>query len=248
MRDQTPKRPRRLAAAAAITLAMVLALGVGGARAEDDDENVPLDTKLWRQFMKDLGLQRDGEAMIDYRERAPLVVPPSRNLPPPRSEDEVTAKTAAWPKDPDVKRAKDYAAAGRTRQARPRGERQRRQGRRQDPRGIVPSADALRARHQNEEIVRLDHVVLHTGAAGSRAVHRRADTRQHDRPARRLSDAVSQLSLRGRRAGQARQGVDARGADGTQALTRNLPRQRAPYTFDRKRLRLALAFCGRNVH
>jgi hypothetical protein len=32
MRDQTPKRPRRLAAAAAITLAMVLALGLGGAR------------------------------------------------------------------------------------------------------------------------------------------------------------------------------------------------------------------------
>ena len=72
MRDQTPKRPRRLAAAAAITLAMALALGAGGARAEDDDENVPLDTKLWRQFMKDIGLQRDGEAMIDYRERAPL--------------------------------------------------------------------------------------------------------------------------------------------------------------------------------
>ena len=115
MRDQTPKRPRRLAAAAAITLAMALALGAGGARAEDDDENVPLDTKLWRQFMKDIGLQRDGEAMIDYRERAPLVVPPSRDLPPPRSEDEVTAKTAAWPKDPDVKRAKEHAAAEKAR-------------------------------------------------------------------------------------------------------------------------------------
>jgi hypothetical protein len=115
MRDQTPKRPRRLAAAAAITLAMALALGVGGARAEDDDENVPLDTKLWRQFMKDLGLQRDGDRMIDYRERAPLVVPPSRNLPPPLSEDEVTAKTTAWPKDPDVKRRKDQAAAEKAR-------------------------------------------------------------------------------------------------------------------------------------
>ena len=115
MRDQTPTRLRRLAAAAAITLALALALGAGGARAEDDDENVPLDTKLWRQFMKDIGLQRDGEARIDYRERAPLVVPPSRNLPPPRSEDEMTAKTAAWPKDPDVKRRKEYIAAEKAR-------------------------------------------------------------------------------------------------------------------------------------
>jgi hypothetical protein len=116
MRDQTLTRPRRLAAAAAITLALALALGAGSARAEEDDEeNVPLDTKLWRQFMKDLGLQRDGQAMIDYRERAPLVVPPSRNLPPPLSEDEVTAKTTAWPKDPDVKRRKDQAAAEKAR-------------------------------------------------------------------------------------------------------------------------------------
>jgi hypothetical protein len=116
MRDQTPKRPRRLAAAALITLALALALGAGGARAEeDDDENVPLDTKLWRQFMKDLGLQRDGDRTIEYRERAPLVVPPSRNLPPPLSEDEVTAKTTAWPKDPDVKRRKDQAAAEKAR-------------------------------------------------------------------------------------------------------------------------------------
>jgi hypothetical protein len=116
MRDQTPTRPRRLAAAAAITLALALALGAGSARAEDDDEeNVPLDTKLWRQFMKDIGLQRDGERIIDYRERAPLVVPPSRDLPAPRSEDEMTAKTAAWPKDPDVKRRKEYIAAEKAR-------------------------------------------------------------------------------------------------------------------------------------
>src|ERR671923_649711 len=116
MRDQTSTRPRRLAVAAAITLALALALGAGGARAEeDDDENVPLDTKLWRQFMKDIGLQRDGDRTIDYRERAPLVVPPSRNLPPPLSEDELTAKTPAWPKDPDVKRRKDQAAAEKAR-------------------------------------------------------------------------------------------------------------------------------------
>jgi len=49
--------------------------------------------------------------MIDYRERAPLVVPPSRDLPPPRDEAEVAAKTTAWPKDPDVARRKQELAA-----------------------------------------------------------------------------------------------------------------------------------------
>jgi hypothetical protein len=114
MRERTAKRPRRAAAIAAVALATVIALGAAGARAEDDGENVPLDTKLLRQFMKDLGLQRDGQA-IDYHERAPLVVPPSRDLPPPRSEEEVTAKTPAWPKDPDVTQRKQAAAAEKAR-------------------------------------------------------------------------------------------------------------------------------------
>lgn len=115
MRERTAKRPRRAAAVAAVALATVIALGAAGARAEDDDENVPLDTKLWRQFMKDLGLQRDGQAAIDYHERAPLVVPPTRALPPPRSEEEVTANTPAWPKDPDVAQRKQAAAAEKAR-------------------------------------------------------------------------------------------------------------------------------------
>src|SRR5262245_38321055 len=109
MRSRNPKRLRR-AAAAAVALALALAWSAGSARAEDDEEEVPLDTKLFRQFMKDLGLRREGGAEIDYRERAPLVVPPSRDLPPPRDEADV-AKTPAWPKDPDVARRKQELAA-----------------------------------------------------------------------------------------------------------------------------------------
>ena len=111
MRDRTPKRARRVAAAAALTLALALAWNTGSALAQDDDddENVPLDTKIFRQFMKDIGLQRDG-APVDFRERAPLVVPPTRDLPPPRDEADV-AKTPAWPKDPDVARRKQELAA-----------------------------------------------------------------------------------------------------------------------------------------
>ena len=117
MRNRHPKRLRRAAAAAAVALALALAWSAGSARAEDadDDENVPLDSKIFRQFMKDLGLKREGDAMIDYRERAPLVVPPSRDLPAPRDEAEVADKTAAWPKDPDVNRRKQEAAAVKAR-------------------------------------------------------------------------------------------------------------------------------------
>ena len=111
MRSRNPKRLRRAAAAAAVALAVALAWSAGSARAEDDEEDVPLDSKLFRQFMKDLGLSRSGDGMIEYRERAPLVVPPTRDLPPPRDEAEVAAKTPAWPKDPDVARRKQELAA-----------------------------------------------------------------------------------------------------------------------------------------
>jgi hypothetical protein len=111
MQDRNPKRRRFTAAALAGTLVVVLAMGwsAGSAFAQsaDDDEDVPMDTKLFRQWMKDLGLRRDGEG-IEYRERAPLVVPPTRNLPPPQSEAAVTANPA-WPKDPDVKQRKAAA-------------------------------------------------------------------------------------------------------------------------------------------
>jgi hypothetical protein len=109
MRKRNPKRQRRAAAAAAIALALALAWGGGNAFAQDDEEDVPLDTKLFRQLMKDVGLQKDGEG-IDYRERAPLVVPPSLNLPPPQTTQSLSANPA-WPKDPDVQRRKAEAAA-----------------------------------------------------------------------------------------------------------------------------------------
>jgi len=80
------------------------------ARAEDD---VPLDTKIFRSFMEGIGLRKDGEA-INYQERAPLVIPPGRLLPPPEKADAEIAKNPAWPIDPDVKRKKEEAALERS--------------------------------------------------------------------------------------------------------------------------------------
>jgi hypothetical protein len=109
-RDREPLRALAATAAIlAVTLSLALSAGLAYA-AEDDEEDVPLDTKLFRQFMKDIGAQRDGPP-IEYRERAPLVVPPSRNLPPPQDVTGSVAANPAWPKDPDRARRKEVAAA-----------------------------------------------------------------------------------------------------------------------------------------
>jgi hypothetical protein len=89
----------------AAMLGTTLVLGTSGlsARAEDDEEFELPDTKFWNSFMHSMGFRKDGD-QIEYRERAPLVLPPSRDLPPP--DKNAKTKTASWPDDPDVKRLK----------------------------------------------------------------------------------------------------------------------------------------------
>jgi hypothetical protein len=123
MQDRHREPLRALAATAAIlavTLSLALSAGLAYA-ADDEEEDVPLDTKLFRQFMKDIGAQRDGPG-IEYRERAPLVVPPSRNLPPPQDVTGSVAANPAWPKDPDS------ASSSRRKQAAAAAERARLKG------------------------------------------------------------------------------------------------------------------------
>lgn len=100
-------RPTRLtktfiAAAAGLALGAAMLVLPVPARAADDD--VPIDTKILRGVLEGLGLQRV-EKDINYQERAPLVIPPSKDLPPPETLGAAT-NNPAWPKDPDVTRAK----------------------------------------------------------------------------------------------------------------------------------------------
>ncbi len=97
---------------AAVTLVGML-MGINApARAADDGSEA--QASAWSKFMKTLGLKKSPDASgadagINYTERPPLVVPPSRDLPPPAANSGLPAD---WPKDPanQAKRAKPKQA------------------------------------------------------------------------------------------------------------------------------------------
>ncbi|MGH6767798.1 MAG: hypothetical protein ACRECO_02125 [Xanthobacteraceae bacterium] len=96
---------------------VVLALiAPGSARAQNDEEDNALtrwEKRIWSNITTGLGLVDPNAPAIDYRERSPLVVPPSRDLPPPQTG--AVPHGPAWPVDPDAKRAKARADAKRKR-------------------------------------------------------------------------------------------------------------------------------------
>ena len=96
------RRLRRAALAATIGMTVVAGCAGTSARAADDDDEL-IDTKIFRYVLKGLGLRQE-DSNITYRERSPLVLPPSKDLPPPEAINS-PKKTAGWPDDPDVKRA-----------------------------------------------------------------------------------------------------------------------------------------------
>lgn len=112
MITRRPTRPTANAftgAALSLTLAAVVLTSSMAYAAEEKEEEPAWDTKIIRNILEGIGLQRD-EKVINYQERAPLVIPPSKALPPPERSDAVVANNPAWPKDPDVLRAKEDAA------------------------------------------------------------------------------------------------------------------------------------------
>ncbi len=96
---------------------LVIAGGIGQALAQDDEDELP-DTKFFKSMLRGFGLRNGQESGgINYQERPPLVVPPTRDLPPPQTTD-IAARNAAWPKDQDEMRRRE-ASAKRKKNARP---------------------------------------------------------------------------------------------------------------------------------
>lgn len=59
---------------------------------------------LFKNLVDGMGLFGRDKSDIEYKQRAPLVVPPSSSLPKPQEAG--ASRSAAWPDDPDVARRK----------------------------------------------------------------------------------------------------------------------------------------------
>jgi hypothetical protein len=110
-----PQGSTRVSLNAVLALALAAAMLAVPTLARAGDDDVPLDTAILRGIMKDLGLKRGDEGVINYGERAPLVIPPNTNLPPPQQPGAAIANNPAWPKDPDIERAKAEQAMEKNR-------------------------------------------------------------------------------------------------------------------------------------
>jgi hypothetical protein len=109
MRNRTWTKPVARAALGGL-FAITLVYAVGSvAFAEDDQDEDTIEQKVIKNIMKGMGADVDKDR-IDFRERSPLVIPPTRDLPPPQEAGQIT--NPAWPKDPDklkpVKQAKPF--------------------------------------------------------------------------------------------------------------------------------------------
>jgi hypothetical protein len=82
-----PLRP--LALTSALSLLALASIVPGVAHAQSNDSG------LFGSMLKSLGI--GGENNIEYRERPPLVVPPTRDLPPPQAPG--TSRAPNWPVD-----------------------------------------------------------------------------------------------------------------------------------------------------
>jgi hypothetical protein len=88
---------------------LVIGLSASAARAGDDDRS--FSEKIMDGFYGAIrGTNMDNRG-IDYRERSPLVVPPTLDLPPPAAASSAEAQIANWPKDPDERQRKAVIAA-----------------------------------------------------------------------------------------------------------------------------------------
>lgn len=107
------KHVRLAFCAATLALAAMTGTTAWAQDADEDEETynsiLNTDRRLVDQVLENFGLISRAPG-IEYRERSPLVVPASRDLPPPGAK---AAKGADWPLDPEVKAKRKAIAASR---------------------------------------------------------------------------------------------------------------------------------------
>ena len=97
-------------AAIALGVGLVMASGPVFAGDDEEEDDRTFEEKIIHNIMTGLGGTNMESKGIEYRERSPLVVPPTLNLPPPAGT-EAEVKAPNWPKDPDAARRKAAIAA-----------------------------------------------------------------------------------------------------------------------------------------
>jgi hypothetical protein len=94
-----PKRDRFLLAPRLLPFAVALLMVAAPPAAAQ--EPTPLQRLLGKMGLLEIP---DEEGAIDYRERAPLVVPPSSALVAPRSSEDIAKYNPDWPRDHDARK------------------------------------------------------------------------------------------------------------------------------------------------
>ena len=90
------------ACACAALLAFAGTLGAQAQTQATEDEDT-FEQQVIKNIMGGLGVDV-GRPGIDYRERSPLVIPPTLDLPPPQAAN-AAAANPAWPREPERKKA-----------------------------------------------------------------------------------------------------------------------------------------------
>jgi hypothetical protein len=91
---------RRVLTACVCGALFALPVAAFAQQAQDDDDDT-FEQKIIKNILGGMGVDV-GRAGIDYRERSPLVIPPTRDLPPPQAAA-TTTSNPAWPREPERK-------------------------------------------------------------------------------------------------------------------------------------------------
>lgn len=138
------RRSSRQAAFAAVVLGLAVAAAgtIAPACAADQGDDRPWDSKMIGNLLEGLGLQSPNKDAIVYQERAPLVIPPSTDLPTPEKADAGIAGNPAWPKDPDIARKKEAARQARIEASKSADQKFRDEARVLSPSEMMPGVSA----------------------------------------------------------------------------------------------------------
>jgi hypothetical protein len=91
---------RRLLTGCVCGVLLALPVAAFAQQAQDDDDDT-FEQKIIKNILGGMGVDV-GRAGIDYRERSPLVIPPTRDLPPPQAAG-TAVSDPAWPRPPERK-------------------------------------------------------------------------------------------------------------------------------------------------